>query len=783
MQAQPSNLFILAAIGAISGLGSLSQAQSTIPAPPDHELHPVWGGQSQAVHTSNVAAGHRIIVGTGGGGIRYSNAGGAQGSWVYADTPDDFTHTLIDIEFLDDDIGFACGRGGQVLQTADGGRIWTNFGNPVIDPCGDLATNWSLYPMSSDTVFVVGLWLAKVTIDAGQTWIDLELSGFNTSGIGTPYDGPTLLANAFHFYSMDVAGPIGQFKGALAAEYEDPSGTHMGVVFHTDAAEAGSSVGRKWRMTLNDHELSTSLGVAPLMMEPWGLCFERGATPASAVAYVAGGLGANSPGRVYRSPDGGNTWTAEVDLNVTPYSVTAEVGRTMVGAYSGLAWTRDMAGGWSSQTLPGPPGGLLTPGFTTAALNVVDSADPLHFVVGGGFGLNMQTTDGGATWIEASPYYQLDIEELRVKGLATLPGVPTTAIVVGQGGILMKTVNDGEDWAYQRAEPSGKTLWAVDFRDASNGIAAGNSGALLYTTDGGTTWTPGTTVMGSTSSVNFRDIVSVGNNEAWAVGQDTATGEGAVAFTRTAGQAWFRLSAPQQSKLALEGVVFPEPTKGLVVGWSGSQNGTTRARAYTADFDPISGLIQWVEVSPKHPLLALVSANPVTRKLHGIDSVGTNLSTAVIYAVGNGGMVLRWNGAISRFVNVPGVYELNRRGRVRLRELATDLPTVGISPSGNRVLIGAQYDINMHNAADFGWMLELDGVWSRTRTHSGKDIVGISLTSDSEGFVIGQTNQNASAGLGMRLHGCHGYTSDDVVSPNFDNPNLADPVVLKYLSN
>ena len=26
---------------------------STVPAPPDHEMHPVWGGQNQAVHIAN----------------------------------------------------------------------------------------------------------------------------------------------------------------------------------------------------------------------------------------------------------------------------------------------------------------------------------------------------------------------------------------------------------------------------------------------------------------------------------------------------------------------------------------------------------------------------------------------------------------------------------------------------------------------------------------------------------------------------------------------------------
>ena len=164
MQARFKNRTLLAALVAcaVATLDGQAAAQATIPAPPDHELHPVWGGQSQAIHTAFVDGEQRIIVGTGGGNIRFSNTGGAQGSWAYADTPDDFTHTLIDIEFLDDDIGFACGRGGQVLKTVDGGRTWTNFGNPIFDPCDDLATNWSLHAMSEDVMFVVGLWFRQV---------------------------------------------------------------------------------------------------------------------------------------------------------------------------------------------------------------------------------------------------------------------------------------------------------------------------------------------------------------------------------------------------------------------------------------------------------------------------------------------------------------------------------------------------------------------------------------------------------------------------------------------
>ncbi len=76
------------------------------------------------------------------------------------------------------------------------------------------------------------------------------------------------------------------------------------------------------------------------------------------------------------------------------------------------------------------------------------------------------------------------------------------------------------------------------------------------------------------------------------------------------------------------------------------------------------------------------------------------------------------------------VYDLDAAGFVVSRELATDLECVDISPSGGKVLIGAQYDQKMRNAADLGWMLKFDGSWSRIRSMSGKSLVAISLTDD-----------------------------------------------------
>jgi photosystem II stability/assembly factor-like uncharacterized protein len=756
-------------------LYAVGSAQSTIPAPPDHEMHPVWGGQNQTVHVADTLAGRRIIVGTGGGGIRVSFASGAPGSWFYADTPDDFTHTLIDLEFLDDDVGFACGRGGQILQTLDGGLTWTNYGNPVLDPCDDPGTIWSIHPFNQNVMVAVGLWSARYTANGGADWHPLELHGFHTTGATNEYDGSPLIENDFHFYSVGIVGGLGQFRGAIAAEWKRPDEPSSGVVFFSDGSDPDSGFGRRWQMVLDDGDAAV-----PKMVEPWALDFERGASPMDATGYVVGGEGANSPGRIYSTVNGGKDWCCEVDISPSPYGVSVEVGKVVVTGYSGVFWTND-GSGWREGLLPGPPAGTVTPGATTAAINVVDSADPSHFVIGGGFGLNLQSTDGATSWFEASPYYNLDLEEQRLHGLVAVESSPGTAFAVGQLGHVMKTTNDGIDWSWTKVT-LGESLWSIEDRDGSNLITVGNASNIAYTVDGGATWAPGVLV-NSNSSIKLRDVCMLGQREAFAVGYDRDAAEGAVLYTRSFGQVWFRLPLSPSTNLSgvrLEGVVFPEANRGFAVGYSIASDGTATAKAYELTFNPLNGKLDFADHSPPHPPFNNETSNPVSRKLLRIATFGTSLESVVAYAVGNGGMVLQWDG--STFVDVPAVYDLDAAGFVVSRELATDLECVDISPSGGKVLIGAQYDQKMRNAADLGWMLKFDGSWSRIRAMTGKSLVAISLTDDNLGFVAGQSHKNESEGKGERIPGCQ-YDDDDVEATSFDNPNLADSVILKYIDD
>ena len=66
---------------------------------------------------------------------------------------------------------------------------------------------------------------------------------------------------------------------------------------------------------------------------------------------------------------------------------------------------------------------------------------------------------------------------------------------------------------YQQNSGTNKNLYAVQFTDANNGLAVGDSGTVLRTNDGGTSWTP--VVTGITD--NFTAMYFVDASNGWAI--------------------------------------------------------------------------------------------------------------------------------------------------------------------------------------------------------------------------------------------------------------------------
>src|SRR5262245_59394852 len=97
---------------------AIAQTSCTIPAPPDHETHLIWGGETRHVFMQQFVDGVHIHTAEDGGRIRRSLDGGA--TWTFASSPADATQGLLDVWFTDDGSkGYACGRGGRILKSTD----------------------------------------------------------------------------------------------------------------------------------------------------------------------------------------------------------------------------------------------------------------------------------------------------------------------------------------------------------------------------------------------------------------------------------------------------------------------------------------------------------------------------------------------------------------------------------------------------------------------------------------------------------------------------------------
>jgi photosystem II stability/assembly factor-like uncharacterized protein len=136
---------------------------------------------------------------------------------------------------------------------------------------------------------------------------------------------------------------------------------------------------------------------------------------------------------------------------------------------------------------------------------------------------------------------------------------------VGDSGIIVHTINGGNNWAIQNSETI-KKLNGICLINSSLSFAVGDTGTVLKTTDGGESWVEAHVE----TNFNLKDICFVNENTGWIVGGfgpeepiDTAI----VLRTTNGGINWIQQTcdAPWQ----LNGVCFINENTGWAVGGGG----------------------------------------------------------------------------------------------------------------------------------------------------------------------------------------------------------------------
>jgi photosystem II stability/assembly factor-like uncharacterized protein len=189
-------------------------------------------------------------------------------------------------------------------------------------------------------------------------------------------------------------------------------------------------------------------------------------------------------------------------------------------------------------------------------LRAVEFEDSLGFAAGG-FGTLLRTDDGGATWT--------GVRTGTTTPLTSVAIADANAVVAGGGCVLLRSDDAGQTFKRLGLNCGGSRITDVAFPSAQNGFVLLASGALLRTTDGGGTFTPGGTIAGTPTDVFFTD-----SSTGFAVTYTDAGG--AVYRTTDGGATWFQRTTSTQG---LNGVYFPSAGTGYAVGESNTVLKTT----------------------------------------------------------------------------------------------------------------------------------------------------------------------------------------------------------------
>lgn len=447
------------------------------------------------------------------------------------------------VRFVDARQGVVLQTLGQVLRTDDAGATWQEARRFADASALDFSPQGVGYLLTKPGV----LWRST---DAGRTWV--RRSGAPQAAPSSFYYGTPPLTHTYsqvHAVSTDT------------------------VVEVTSDGWVRRSVdgGQSWRQA--DSKVNEVLSSS---------------FPSGQVGYLGTG-----GGRIYKTTDGGLTWTKLSEVNYFPSEITmlhfvtpalgfahrehSDLLRTQdggatwalvasqledfsdlqfvspttgfaVGDYGTIYTTRD---GGSTWTLIGPAAtsGLINGNYWRS---VWFTSPTTGYVVGqSNRGSLLRTTDGGLSWLPM-PGLLGTIRALE------FPGHGLVGYALSDSGLL-KTTDGGDTWTKL---PAGGTLLSCP--DANTVVVGGGGGTVMRSGDGGATWK--TTVIPARYGLgnNVVTLHMASSQVGYLATEDSAVGQ-MLARTTDGGQTWVLLPDPQLN--GLRNFDFVTPTTGYATGY------------------------------------------------------------------------------------------------------------------------------------------------------------------------------------------------------------------------
>ncbi len=449
----------------------------------------------------------------------------------------------------------ATAQGGVIESTVDGGTTWTvQYRGPdavLMLTFANRLDGWAL-AVPADRIPACGPppWPGQLehqvllaTKDAGRRWTVVSA---HAAGIDALY---------FTGANQGFAGRTGCRVGASGAS--DVPGVCGGALLRTldggrswlPITAADPIVARATAPGVPPGSSNVSLPVVALARGGGALWALEAGSPRSVGPGRRSGIA-----RVVRSTNGGLSWSLAGTLPLPNRASTAGAVGTLTFVSPRKGWasiyvpgtcgmadcsvnavfrTADGGRNWIAVTAGQPECNVAAPAFAASETETIVARGVNLAACAGPATTLMRSTNGGATWSQATTWsVEYPLHLLVVPGR----GAGLWAVT---GSALLRSVDGGVVWSQELPAPV--PTEAVDFLTSENGWGVGtvsHPGAVLRTTNGGRTWS----LAASFRNVHLFGISFAGARHGWVSGStpawDPQSGTGVLLHTSDRGRTW-----------------------------------------------------------------------------------------------------------------------------------------------------------------------------------------------------------------------------------------------------
>jgi photosystem II stability/assembly factor-like uncharacterized protein len=383
-----------------------------------------------------------------------------------------------------------------LFKTTDGGQNWT-----AVNP-GFTVDALAIDPVNAGTLYAgaSGKGVFKST-DGGQNWAaaNVGLTGkawpdgelvtalaidYRNSGTvyaGTYGDGVFKTNNGGETWTAVNTGFSSLYPYSLVIDPQDASVLYAGISVGQDTGVWRTANGGDSWDRVAGIGLPQSYDVASLVVDP----------NAPGTIYMVGQVGSNNAIGIYRSSDGGDSWTSLGGVSgqypYPPLAIDPQDSSTMYAGSAGAGIYKSADGGstWIQSSR-----GLSAIGITGLTVDHANAGTVYASAYSGLF----KSTDRGNTWARQIPNGPLGAVVIDPSNPATI------YIVSGANGNVYKSSDGGENWrpldgvhsiVALAIDPNNpKTLYVGEYHSETPGGPPQGVTGVLRTDDGGETWRP-----------------------------------------------------------------------------------------------------------------------------------------------------------------------------------------------------------------------------------------------------------------------------------------------------